>query len=547
MGGPGEQPSGVGGVDGAGTTATDSPGDGGSGGAVVTTAGDDSADSASEPQEVAFVVEPVLSQNDNPAVPEVAILSLETNVSAEVVVTVAGGDEQWTLSLPSDTVFAKPILGLKPDTSYSVSVSVSAGDNTLTAGPLEWTTPALPDDFPDLSTVISDPGQMEPGMTMFNIRSGATRSTALLIIVDHDGVVRWYYSSEEYPTNDNAELLPSGNILFGASFCALIEMDVLGNRVTAWHAQYHPSDCATPEGAIEVPVVSFHHESTVLPNGNIVTLSVEPRVVDEFPSSVADPAAPPESAQILSGVVVEMTWEGEIVKQIVMADLLDPTRVGRGSQDPGWSSGHLPEGEQAFDWDHTNAVIYDEASDSYIISLRNQDAIVKVSREEETLRWILGPHANWEEPWAQYLLEPVGDLAWQYHQHAPELTPLGLGMYDNGNYRASAFEDPQTEYSRAVIFAIDEEAMTVGEVWSYGSESGPDSFFSAAMGDADWQPTTGNVLMVNAALSASSDASAQVLEVTPDAVRVFQLDVNPGAGGGAVYIYRAERIADIRR
>jgi hypothetical protein len=246
---------------------------------------------------------------------------------------------------------------------------------------------------------------------------------------------------------------------------------------------------------------------------------------------------------VLGAVIVEFTPEGEVEERISLLDLLDPTRIGRDSTSTGWPTRYVAAGEVAHDWDHANAVIYEAASDSYYLSLRNQDAILKVHRGSETLTWILGTPANWASPWSDKLLTPVGDLLWPFHQHAVELTPAGLGLYDNGNYRAAAYEPPGDEYSRAVVYSIDEEARTVSEVWSYGAASGADHFFSGAMGDADWQPNTGNVLIVNAVVDGNS---AEILEVTPAGERVFELHLADDSGT-IFTIYRAQRLADIRR
>jgi arylsulfate sulfotransferase len=139
-------------------------------------------------------------------------------------------------------------------------------------------------------------------------------------------------------------------------------------------------------------------------------------------------------------------------------------------------------------------------------------------------------------------------LTWQFHQHAVELTPLGLGMYDNGNHRAAAFEPLGQEYGRAVIFDVDEANMSVSQVWSYGAAAGPDHFFSPIMGDADWQPTTGNVLITNGEIDTGPYIIGQVMEVTPEGERVFQLDVGGDTTVTTRYTsYRAERIVDLRQ
>src|SRR5690606_736792 len=105
-------------------------------------------------------------------------------------------------------------------------------------------------------------------------------------------------------------------------------------------------------------------------------LTTEAREIEDFPTSEDDPAAPTATERVVGSVIVEFTPEGEIVKSISMLDLLDPTRIGRDSLSTSWANSHVPRGETARDWDHANAVIYDQPSDAYYVSLRNQDAVV---------------------------------------------------------------------------------------------------------------------------------------------------------------------------
>ncbi len=175
--------------------------------------------------------------------------------------------------------------------------------------------------------------------------------------------------------------------------------------------------------------------------------------------------------------------------------MLDTTRIGYNSLTK------RPVGSLGYDWAHVNAVINDPRDDSIIISLRQQDALVKFSRSTGDLKWILGPHANWSSKFQPFLLTPIGEpFEWQYHQHSPTITPSGtILLFDNGNFRASPFDGTTTtpdskNYSRAVEYAIDEQNMEIRQVWEYGKNMAK-PLYAGWIGDANWMKTTGNVLI----------------------------------------------------
>lgn len=61
----------------------------------------------------------------------------------------------------------------------------------------------------------------------------------------------------------------------------------------------------------------------------------------------------------------------------------------------------------------------------------------------------------------------------------------------------SPFTNPEDTFSRTVEFEVDEENMTVRQVWASHDRVTSDNCFSFAMGDAHWLPETGNIFVVD--------------------------------------------------
>ena len=175
------------------------------------------------------------------------------------------------------------------------------------------------------------------------------------------------------------------------------------------------------------------------------------------------------------------------------------------------------------DWSHGNAVIVDPTDGGVIVSLRNQDAVVKIDRDSGELVWILGAHERWQPPWSDKLLtpaEPAADdrgagFGWSFHQHAPMFTPRGgMLLFDNGNQRAIPPDpglDPEERYSRLVEYRINETAGTVTQTWD---EDGPDErWYSLAWVTPTTCPRQGTCWL------STGSALAQTGPVTPASSR----------------------------
>jgi hypothetical protein len=111
---------------------------------------------------------------------------------------------------------------------------------------------------------------------------------------------------------------------------------------------------------------------------------------------------------------------------------------------------------------------------------------VKLTLDPVRIRWILGDHDRWSEPFHQYLLHlSAGEFAWG--QHAPVSSPVHSQRYllfDNGNQRSYHVPmPPESSYSRAVEYEVDEDTRTATQTWSYGSESG---WYSPVVGNAEY-------------------------------------------------------------
>jgi arylsulfate sulfotransferase len=262
---------------------------------------------------------------------------------------------------------------------------------------------------------------------------------------------------------------------------------------------------------------------------------------------------------VVADVLLEMTPEGEVLRRHRFADLLDPTMIGYFSLSTNfWVTIYDDVTPPPYDWAHANGVHCD-GDDRALVSFYNLSAVAALDLESGEIEWLLSDPEGWREPWSGKLLRAVGDLEWPYYPHAVTRTQRGtLLLFANGVFRARPFRPPvpaAEAWSRAVELAVDQEARTVTQVWSYGGP-GSERFLSPFLSEADELPRTGNILITDGGRVRGPDGSdldaprgghhwARVIEVTradpPEKVWEIRLD-NPDSGWA---VYRSERLPSL--
>jgi hypothetical protein len=337
---------------------------------------------------------------------------------------------------------------------------------------------------------------MEPGITLLSVRRNVPRrkefneTYGLLLALDADGEVVWYYRTDARISD--VERLRNGNLVYLTHDHRAEEIDMLGNVVASWYAARRPHG---PADGVPVDTLTMHHEIDELPSGNLLVLGTELREIDDYYSSNTDPDAPRKRQAVMGDEIVEFRRDGEVVWRWNAYDHLDPFFIGHLTISNYWPLRGFPD---ALDWTHANGLFYDERDDSILLNLRKQSAVLKLDRPSGEIRWILSEPTGWSETLQARLLEPDGEVGWPWYQHAPSLTPAGtLLLFNNGIWKGRPFEPmapPSQSHTRAVEYAIDPNRGTVREVWA-SEDPGLEAVVTWAMGDADWLPLTGNVLV----------------------------------------------------
>ncbi|MBT8143397.1 MAG: aryl-sulfate sulfotransferase [Gammaproteobacteria bacterium] len=489
-------------------------------------------------------VDPTIALNPSGSAPLTASVSLATDQPTRAILAISSSDSAYTVEfLTPVTNHSLPVLGLKANRAYSIDITlVDEFDRQLALdSPLTVMTDPLPDDMAAIELIHSDPERMEPGFTLLdryfkNLSSpGLPWPGAYTVIVDDAAEIVWYSEKGGWPSwMENGSLFYRGDN-------NVVEVDLLGNEVSRLPLEY--------DGVL-------HHELRRSRSDTWLSLAREIVTVDNYPTSYTDPDAPTETVQVLDEYPIEFDADGAVLRQWPMTEMIHPQRITYQTLE-----GTYPGGPK--DWAHANAVFEDARDNTLLVSLRNQDAIVKFHPETGEIKWILGTHDNWPAEFQQYLLQPVGSpFEWFYHQHAPIYTPSGtILVYDNGNFRTSPYSGIEPlkgweNYSRGVEYEIDEDAMTVRQVWEYRGESG-ETIFAPAHGDTDPQPQTGNVLLTHGFViytdgGASSgqgygQVHSRIVEVTRDATpeRVFDMRISPSESDTTVLVYRSERVPSL--
>lgn len=484
-----------------------------------------------------IVDSPTLLESDNGLLTRV--LEFSTDIPTKGSFLVSGGGESWRVeSHTLQTQHRLPVLGMTFGTDYTVSqLKLQDGDGTQASlgNQFNFTTVASPTSIGNLTVLESQPALMEPGITLF-------AKGPQTIGVDASGVIRWYYSG---PVRD-IHRTTNGNFL-GNVRKTIREFDLTGRTARDWTASGNPAQPS--EVTSNVAVVSannFHHDAWLIEGtGNILSIEDRHKTVLNYPTSTSDPNAPLADVLLNYDAILEFDTAGNVVQEWDLSQILDQNRLSYNifaASSPGRAN-----------WSHTNAVYHDPTDDTIVVSMRTQDLIAKFERSTGDLKWILGNHENWGTEFQQYLLTPISGpgetFEWPYHQHNPSRLENGrILLYDNGNHRASPFDGteplPNSEsYSRTVEYAIDEENMTVTQVWSWGKEA-DEVIFTGATGGVDSLPLTnnslsaaGNIAAINGSIP--SPRVGRIQEVTQGGQIVWDLEIS---GSGPVGVYRSERL-----
>lgn len=471
--------------------------------------------------------------------PLAAAVTFETDVPTLGLLLVSDGSREFRVHSDPQYRFDHEILvlGVFPDTTNLVRVfAISADRSAVASNPtLVFETPPLPATFPPIEVVQFDPARTEPGYTLIEPKwtntSGPPGGETYTVILDEQGRVVWYTTGMRPRTR-----LRNGNLLMAAGR-TLQEVDLMGNVLGQWYPAGLDAGAGAPPGAILIDTDRNHHETVEMPEGadsDFVFLSSERRTYADYPLDEEHPDQTVASADVIGDVIVEIRRDGTIVREKNLLDILDPYRVGWGN-----TAGVRAYTGPIRDWSHANSIFYDPSDDTFIVSVRHQDVVVKFRRSStgtgspDDIVWLLGNPAGWQEPWSSKLLGRRGShvrhesgtlpelFEWPFHQHAAVLNRHGhLVLYDNGNYRAVP-PDPgapaENWYSRAVEYRLDPVNLRVDQVWSLGGPRDAEPFrlgYSSAQSSAFQLPLTDNVLVCSSRRTdlASSTYYAQILE-----------------------------------
>jgi len=450
------------------------------------------------------------------------VLSLQTDTDASVTADLL--EEDGTLTVvnytQSGTDFELPLLGFKGNAVTQVTVHITDAQGTTTAAPIA-VEPTLPNEWPDIEAVVSQPDKMEPGYRLFSVRPALfVNDNEFLMVADERGEIVWTLVPDEVILdikpfqNGNLLAVQEADDMVGGP---VVEYTLLGDETSRWKSNAHAR-----EGVIVDGIEGFHHDVIALDNGDFMGLSKEPFFIENYHMSYVDrPVVAPQT--VSADIIVSFTPSGEVLDTWRLSELLDPQRIGYDAIDVTHSDG-------LYDWTHANAIMLDPADGNLVVSVRNQDAIIKIDVDTHELIWILATPDNWNAEWMEFLLTPRGDLEWSFHQHGHDISEDNrILVFDNGLQRASPFvDDPlpvSSRYSRVVEYEIFPDTLEVAQTWEF-KDAGDGILFSDLVGNARYLQQSGNVLGCFGYITSIGSVSMSTLGLGKKAIRIIEF--SPG-------------------
>jgi hypothetical protein len=360
------------------------------------------------------------------------------------------------------------VAGMLANSTYHMRAIVHLASGTqVMDSDHSFTTGAIPASLlPQITAKQTSGFTPAPGIELLCLAPPAKGDKLTALATDLSGHVLWYYhiGKDEWPFP--MKLLPNGRMLLVASpnvnsqgqilpgtgyLSGVREINLAGD-VLYQITLKELNDGLAKFGA-SFRAESFHHDVLQLPNGHLILLV-------NYTKTINNVAGVPQGTQMLGDALVD--W-----------------KPGQG---PVWtwstfdhlSVARAPYGR--YDWTHANALLYSPDDGDLLLSLRDQNWIIKINYDDGAgngnILWRLGPEGNFTLP--------SGDapIDWNYGQHGMNFAGPGtsgifdLTFFNNGNNRLVNAKNTVCGSSGAVpcyssvpIYQVNEYTKKVQILW----------------------------------------------------------------------------------
>ena len=504
--------------------------------------------------------EPVVNKTANPLVALYSAPSCAAGSSMRVAFAMSGSAPNYTnwnaCQPPVSMNFY--VAGMRASTTYTMNYQVQTGSTTVTGTtPLNFTTGALPSKitFPPFNLVTELETADTTDTTLLHAVTANNGSGSFLpMATDLGGNITWFYASGDAalltrPVSGGYMLSLQNGVAWNPALNLtqyVRETDLAGNIIRETNTgivsqqllEMGATD-ATPCNELPAqpyPVGTaclnhFHHEAVQLPNGYLAILG---RIEKLFPPGTQG-STTGQNVDIIGDMAIVLNSNWQVVwyfdefqwLNINRPDPLNETCLNGVDGGEGTCRMTLVLANEANDWTHTNSIFYIPANGDLLISVRNQDWLLKVDYNNGTgeggLLWTMGLDGNFQ-------IESSAPWPWFSHQHDAEYQTNGyLTVFDNGNTRVSP--PPLglgTGYSRGMALSVNESTMTVTPILTQPLGTYADALGSAALlsnGNYLFQPGTPTSYDIQILPTSGTTAGTQDynLESTTFSYRAWQL------------------------
>jgi arylsulfate sulfotransferase len=437
--------------------------------------------------------------------------------------TTAYGLNTWVQNAPDnggDTTIL--VAGMRPGSTYHLQgVITLASGQILTDADRTFSAAAIAADLlPGLNIVQAAGPNTAPGIELIDVFN-ATTKTLRAFATDLSGNVIWNYQLDDGSVVFPIKLLPNGHMLLVVTGGAeeVREVDLAGNILFRLTEQ--DLDTGLTAAGASFQLSNFHHDIQKLANGHYLLLI-------NFQQNITNT---PGFSQVTADAIVD--WDP--VKKAVAWywSTLDHLSLT-----------HAP--VDKVDWTHANAVVYSPDDGNIVMSMRNQNWVIKINYQDGAgdgkILWHLGPGGEFKLPAGQDPIE------WNYGQHYPTfISPntagiIQLMVFNNGNERLVDANNDQCGttgqiacYSSVPLYQLNETTHEASVV----SELKLNPAFSICCGNAEVLPN-GNV-EYDVAFDENTPGLSHIEEVVPGTTPqlVWQMDISTGL------VYRGFRITSL--